>query len=148
MEGRRLQGDRRKRPTPLLSRYIFFGGRRKGPRRSADRTVHVFSDVYSGWLFMALVGLAVLGILDSFFTLALLQGGVAVEANPVMAYFLHHGSTPFLFSKYSLTILSVLAFCLCKNISIARAALAGALILYGSLVLYELGLLSHAGLLL
>ena len=32
----RLGVDRRRRPTPALSRYTFRGGRRRGPRRAAD----------------------------------------------------------------------------------------------------------------
>ena len=44
---RRLVPDRRSRPTPRLSRYSLFGGRRSDPQRAEEREGS-FVDVYSG----------------------------------------------------------------------------------------------------
>ena len=143
VEQRDTQGgsDRRRRPTPMVSRYTFVGGRRRTARREEDRKRHVFVDLYSTRLMVAVVALATLSIVDAFFTLALVKEQVVVEANPIMAYYLSLGDSSFLAVKILITILSITVFCLCKNFRVVRVSLLAVMFLYFSVVLYEFGLI-------
>ena len=52
--------DRRKRPTPFVSRYTFWGGRRKLIRREEDKRKHNFVDLYSPSLLIILLVVLIL----------------------------------------------------------------------------------------
>lgn len=138
----RLQGDRRRKPTPILSRYTFFGGRRQAVRRASDLRTHRFVDRYGPRLLTALFILFGLTQLDGFLTLILIESGVAAEANPFMAFCLDHGPAVFLVVKTLVTALSVCIFCLCHRVTMARVSLACAIAVYLTLVVYELHMLS------
>jgi hypothetical protein len=142
-EKRDKQGgpDRRSQPTPMVSRYTFVGGRRRSVRRKEDRKRHMFVDLYSTRLLVAVLALATLSIADALFTLALVKEHVVVEANPVMAYYLSLGDSSFLAVKIFITMLSVTVFCLCKNFRVVRVSLLAVMFLYFSVVLYEVGLI-------
>ena len=137
---RRNIPDRRKRPTSPLN-WRFYHGRRKANRRDTDPQGNYYVDRYSFWASMAAIGIVVLSLLDSFFTLVLLQQG-AVEVNPIMRLALRFGSYPFFFIKYFLTILSVVLLLIHKNfyfgktISIKNIIL-GLGLAYLVLVIYE-----------
>lgn len=138
----RLCPDRRKKPTPLLSRYSFAGGRRRTVRRASDQTRYQFVDQYGTRLLTALFILFGLALLDGFLTLILVESGIAVEANPVMAYCLDHGAAVFLAVKTLVTALSVCIFCISHRFVLARVSLACAIAVYLILVVYELNMLS------
>ena len=70
----RRGNDRRRRPTAAISRYSFFGGRRRGDRRSPN-AANIYVDVYEPWLAGVLVAIGVLCALDAVFTLVYLQKG-------------------------------------------------------------------------
>ena len=55
--------DRRKRPTPMLSRFLFVGRRRGG--RRGDEKDYVYVDKPGGWIVAAFVALLVLSLLDA-----------------------------------------------------------------------------------
>jgi hypothetical protein len=134
--------DRRKKPTPLISRYTLFGGRRGVVRRASDQRRYQFVDRYGESLLAALLILFGLTLLDGFLTLILVESGLAVEANPVMAFCLDHGATMFLVVKTFVTSLSVCIFCLCHRLTVARVSLACAIVVYLTLVVYEVNMLS------
>jgi hypothetical protein len=52
---KRFHFDRRRRTTPLISRYTFTGGRRRTVRRITDRGRHLLVDFYSPRLMVALL---------------------------------------------------------------------------------------------
>jgi hypothetical protein len=135
--------DRRRGPTPMLSRYTFVGGQRRTARRREDRSRHVFVDLYSTRLLVAVLALATLSIMDAFCTLALVKEQVVVEANPVMAYYLSLGDSSFLAVKILITMLSITVFCLCKNFRVVRVSLLAVVFLYFSVVMYEFGLIQN-----
>ena len=68
----RRNTDRRERPTPRLSRYSFFGGRRRGPRR-AHEVQGAFVDLYEPRLLLLVLWTALLNLFDTFFTIVHLQ---------------------------------------------------------------------------
>ncbi len=75
--------------------------RRKQHRRE-DESPDAQRDWYHPRLFVLVVGIMLMSILDAFLTLKLLSGG-AIEANPVMAYFLGIGVPAFIMSKMIMT---------------------------------------------
>lgn len=81
MERRRIE-DSRKEPTPFWSFYAFFG-RRRGLRRKSDRDKGGYLDRYSPILFFLIVLILALNILDSLFTMMILDLG-GREFNPIV----------------------------------------------------------------
>ena len=139
--GNRIIPDRRKRPTPFISRYSFIGGRRKTIRREEDKKKHVFVDLYSTRLFIIVIILSALSIIDSYFTLSLIKGNLAVEINPIMAFFLDQGSTPFVLTKYLFTTIPLFILCICKNRPATRVLVVLTVCLYLFVIMHELNLM-------
>lgn len=130
--------DRRKRPTPRFSRYTFFGGRRKEARREGERT-DSFVDLYPNALLFLFAWIAMMNLLDSFFTLVHLQAG-GIELNPFAALLLETGRVGFVVWKSILIGAAVLVLCLHKNFVLARLGILIAAASYTALVVYHLSL--------
>jgi hypothetical protein len=127
--------ERRQRPTPMMSRWIFRGRRRSG-RRDGERE-KVYVDRPGAWVIAAFSIVVALSIMDAGFTLYLLKRG-ATEANPVMRAALHLGDHAFILIKTSMTILAAGFLMLHKNWPLGRVCLALALFGYSALTLYHL----------
>jgi hypothetical protein len=138
---RRFLHDRRKQPTPFISRYTFIGGRRRTVRREEERKKYTFVDLYSTPLFLALLLLLILNVSDSYLTITLIKNNVAAEANPIMAFYLEYGHLPFFTAKFLITAIPIFIFCICKNFSITKASLVSAIFIYLSIITYELNML-------
>ena len=108
--------DRRKRKIPRL-KYLLFGGQRKMIRRSEDKQQMIILDNYSPRLLTFVLIILTLSLADGFFTLHVTDHG-AIEANPVMAYFLDLSPWAFMSVKYLLTCLSVICFLILNNLYI------------------------------
>jgi len=108
--------DRRKGKIPRL-KYLLFGGQRKMIRRSEDKQQMIILDNYSPRLLAFVLVILTLSLADGFFTLHLTDHG-AIEANPVMAYFLDLSPWAFMSVKYLLTTLSVICFLILNNLYI------------------------------
>lgn len=136
--------DRRSRPTPLFSRYTFFG-RRKTVRRLDDSCLHCYVDRYDlSSVLLVLVSL-ILCVADAFMTMYLIDNG-ATELNPIMEKLLGHKPFLFLLVKYSLTALGMVWLLIHKNFyplngtySVQRFMVVVP-ILYATLILYEMTL--------
>jgi uncharacterized protein DUF5658 len=134
-EDERQVEDRRRRPTPMLSRYVFWG-RRRGGRRAGEQ-VRIYVDRPGPWVITACVLLVALSIADAHVTLRILSAG-GQEVNPVMRRVLALGDGPFVFVKIALTVLGALVLCLHKTWPLGRACLWLALGGYGLLTAYHL----------
>ena len=130
--------DRRRCPTPILSKYTLWGGRRKESRRKGDKRNHKYVDLYSTRLLVAVLFLLSLSCIDAFLTLELINRGVVYEANPVMAFFLNKGAFQFSLIKFTITSLSLMVICLLKNVKITRICLPLVMNIYLIVVVYEL----------
>jgi hypothetical protein len=130
--------DRRRRPTPALSRYTLWGGRRKTIRRTPEKRTHIFVDLYSTRLFFLIVTIISLSCMDAYLTLLLIENGKVAEANPVMAALLSYGIFPFIFVKFIVTAAALLVLCLFKNARITRISLPLALKVYLIVIAYEI----------
>jgi hypothetical protein len=141
-ECRRINGsDRREERTPLISRYSLGGGRRQRARRKEDRRRHLFADSYSLHLLVVLMALLLFSYIDSYLTLTLIYHNIATEGNPIMAFHMEHGILSFIFNKGFITSVSLVVLCTLKNLYIAKVGLILSVLLYFSVVLYELFLL-------
>ncbi len=129
-------GDRRVRPTPMISRYTFLGGRRKQGRRT-DEKEDVYVDVYSPKLVMLLLVFFSLTVIDSVSTLIYLGKG-GQELNPIAQWMIDQGSTFFVVMKGVLSGVCLLFVMLHKNFKPARTALGVGFSFYFLLGLYHL----------
>ncbi len=86
--------------------YGFTRSRRHNPRRGEDEEVR-FLDWHHPWLFFLAIGTMLLSCADAFMTLQLLERGM-IEANPIMAAMIGHGTTAFAVSKMAMTGTSIL----------------------------------------
>ena len=130
--------DRRVNPTPRFSRFTIFGGRRRRARRDGEGT-DSFVDVYPNALLFLLAWIAVMNLLDSFFTLVHLQAG-GIELNPFAAILLGTGRVGFVVWKSVLIGLAILVLCLHKNFVLARIGILIAAASYTALIVYHLSL--------
>jgi hypothetical protein len=131
--------DRRRRPTPMFSRYLFWGRRRVG-RRHGEQT-RIYVDRPGAWTITACVLLVALSIADAHVTLSILTAG-GEEVNPVMRSVLALGDAPFVVVKIGLTVAGALVLCLHKSWPLGRACLWVALGGYGILTAYHLAALA------
>jgi hypothetical protein len=75
----------------------------------------IILDKYSSKLLTFILVVLALSLADGFFTLHLTNHG-AIEANPVMAYFLDLSPWAFMSVKYLLTSLGVICFLILNNL--------------------------------
>ncbi len=134
----RIISDRRRCPTPVFSRHTIWGGKRKTIRRETEKERHLFVDLYSTRLLIAVLSLLCLSCLDAFMTLSLIETGKAVEANPFMAFFLDYGIMPFTVGKFIITASALTVLVLFKNVRITRYVLPLAINIYIVIVIYEI----------
>ena len=130
--------DRRRAPTPRLSRWSFVGGRRATVRRSDEREGS-FVDRYSLRLWMLILWVALMNVADSYFTLVHLQAG-GIELNPIADRLLEAGRVRFVLLKSLLIGLALTVLCIHKNFFLARVGLWLAAGTYTALCLYHLSL--------
>ena len=110
--------DRRTNNKARL-KYLLYNGRRERFRRDEDRGKAFIFDRYNQNLFLAITTILILSILDAVLTLVVIQRG-ASELNPVMAYFLQHGTLTFIVAKYALTSIGVLILLIFKNVFLTK----------------------------
>jgi hypothetical protein len=128
--------DRRKRPTSMLSRYTFFGGRRVAGRR-AEEMENVYVDVYSMRLVALLLLFFTLTVIDSVSTLIYLGKG-GRELNPIAQWMIEQGNMFFVLAKGIVSGLCLLFVMLHKNFKPARLALGVGFSFYFLLAAYHL----------
>lgn len=126
---RRTSVDRRRGPTPMLSRHTF-QGKRKASRRVEDTERYLYVDRYNLPLFLFLLSILLLGVADAFLTLYHVQVNEAEELNPIMAFFLGISPSVFFHVKYVLTALCLLVLCLHKNLPLVKYLLGMVFVIY------------------
>ena len=136
---RRMRRDRR----GFSWRTVVFGfthSRRRQARRHEESDL-VFVDWHHPWLFFLSVGIMLLSCVDAFLTLTLLQRGM-IEANPVMAAMLGHGTGLFAISKVAMTGTGILVLVFLAKFHFMNRFRTGLLLtaffsLYCCLICYE-----------
>lgn len=128
--------DRRKRPTPMLSRYWLRGRRRQAGRRDGDNR-HVYVDRYTRAEVAVVLWLVAASLADLGLTLLHIRGGGA-EANPIMDWFLSLGGAPaFACAKVVMTAIPVLFLLLHARFRGTWPALLGLSVMYAALLVYH-----------
>ena len=138
-DNRRRQVDRRRRPTPMFSRFTL-RGRRTRIRRDADLGRGRYIDRSTGRHLALIVLLMVFITLDALSTLHILdQGGN--EVNPLMENALQRGVGWFLMIKLVPLPVAFLLLSIHRYFRWVRWALLALVAVYGSLALYHVSLL-------
>ncbi len=136
---KRVLKDRRKKPTPGLSRYTFFG-RRRSIRRTQEREKGGYVDRYSYVLFFFLVLVLGLNILDSIFTMMILDMK-GWELNPIVQSVMNIHGDRFWIWKFGIVSASLILLCLHSRFKWVKGTLVAVTAIYLLVVLYQLFLL-------
>jgi hypothetical protein len=138
---KRTLNDRRKQPTPGLSRYTFFG-RRRTLRRRSDQQRGGYVDRYSSSLFFFLVAIVGLNVLDALFTMMILDLK-GWEANPAVRSVIDLYGTKFWIWKFSIVSVSLALLCLHSRFRLVKEIIIAVGCLYVIVVAYQVFLLLH-----
>jgi len=138
---KRTLKDRRKQPTPGLSRYTFFG-RRRTLRRKSDQQRGGYVDRYSSSLFFFLVAIVGLNVLDALLTMMILDLK-GWEANPAVRSVIDLYGTKFWIWKFSIVSVSLALLCLHSRFKLVKEIIIAVGCLYVIVVAYQVFLLLH-----
>ena len=137
-----LMEDRRKKPTPMLSPYIF-NGRRKGFSKQNGFPKEGYVDHYGPALLFFLVLILGLNCLDSFFTLRILHYG-GRELNPIVESIITLLGEKFWIWKFAIISFCSIILCLHSQYKGVKIAIWLLCVLYIGLIGYQLiGLAIH-----
>jgi hypothetical protein len=137
----RNMSDRRRKPTPGLSRHTFFG-RRTRIRRKEERDRGGYLDRYSAKLFFFLILILGLNVLDALFTIMILDSRGS-EANPVVAAVMDLYGTKFWIWKFGIVSICLVLLCLHVRFKRVREIIIGISSLYIAVILYQIYLLLY-----
>ena len=115
--------ERRQRPTPMVSRFTFFGGKRK-QSRSPEESHDTYVDVYDSRLVVLVLVFFALTIFDAIATVYYIDHARGTEANPIADWMLRQGRPFFVMAKGVPTALLLLFVMIHKNFRYGRLALA------------------------
>ncbi len=127
--------DRRKRPTPFISRYTF-RGRRRASRRGEEKH-NYYVDRLGSRVWWVIGVVVLLSVIDSIFTLYFINKGYQ-EVNPVMNIAIIIGKPTFIIFKYLLTILGILVVGMHKNFILVKPLMALIIAMYTFLNCYHI----------
>jgi hypothetical protein len=130
----RKQIDRRSNPSSPGS-ICLLGGRRKNVRRAEDAKRGYYVDLYSKRSVFIISTILIMSIIDGYLTLSLVEQG-AMEANPIMRFYLQLNTPLFLSVKYAVSYMSVFLLLIHKNFYIFKTSLSVKQIILGILGIY------------
>jgi hypothetical protein len=132
---RRVFKDRRRKPTPLLSRYTLWG-RRKTLRRKEDQERGGYVDRYDSSLLFFLVLIVGLNVLDSLFTMIILECG-GQEINPLVRAAIEVYGDQFWVWKFTIVSVNIILLCLHSRFRYVDKILLWITILYLGIISYQ-----------
>ncbi len=133
--------DRRRIPTPILSRFTLWGRRTVNSHPGAPRR-NYYVDRTDGTFRSVALGVCIFIAIDGFATLQIVSHGGG-EANPLMAWVLNHSWQLFLAVKIAAAISALVLLHSHGRFPIIRKVGFFLLAVYGAVVLYHLYLLLH-----
>jgi hypothetical protein len=128
--------DRRRRPTPMLSRYTFLGGRRRTFQSSNDAE-DSYVDLYDARMVTLVLVFFALTVFDAIATVYYIDHVHGSEWNPIADWMLRRGRVFFVLAKGIPTGLMLLFVMIHKNFRYGRIALAIGFGFYFLLGLYH-----------
>ena len=135
----RIRQDRRKQPTPGLSRYTFFG-RRRTFRRKSDQEKGGYIDRYSSTLFFFVILILGLNVLDVLLTVMILDLK-AWELNPIVRSVIEAHGDRFWIWKFAIVSVSLILLCLHSKLKPVITILVALCSIYLLVILYQIFLL-------
>jgi len=135
--------DRRQRPTRMLSRYTFVGGRRR-TFQSATEAEDSYVDLYNSRLVTLVLVFFALTIFDAIATVYYIDHVQGTEWNPIAGWMLNQGRVFFVMAKGVPTGLMLLFVMIHKNFRYGRIALAIGFAFYFLLGVYHVFLQTAA----
>jgi hypothetical protein len=132
--------DRRKTPTPILSRYTITG-RRSRLRRKADQDKGGYIDRYGNGLFLWVLLVFALNIFDAAFTRIILACG-GHEVNPFMHWLIETCGDQFIPWKCAIISGSIVILCLHSKFQSVKPVFYLCTVLYSVVVIYQMILIS------
>ncbi|MGC8810125.1 MAG: DUF5658 family protein [bacterium] len=136
---RRVLKDRRKKPTPILSRYTFWG-RRKELRRKTDQERGGYVDRYSPGILFFMTLIIGLNILDAIFTTMILDLG-GYELNPIVRSVIFLYGDNFWLWKFGVVSASLILLCLHSKFRMVKPIIFGITLIYIAVISYQLQLI-------
>ncbi len=138
---RRHVEDRRKQPTPAWSFHTFLG-RRRLLRRKGEEEKLGSVDRYSPTLLFFLLLILGLNILDSFFTMMIMDLG-GVELNPMVRFFMKIHGDKFWIWKFVIVASCLVTLCLHRGFKLIRTIVILISAVYLLIVVYQIFVVSH-----
>ena len=138
---RRTTGERRRQPTPSWGFYTFFG-RRRWLRRKSDQEKGGYTDRYSPFVFFLIISILALNILDSLFTMIILDLG-GRELNPVVKSVMALHGDHFWIYRFLMVSGSLVLLSLHRGARFFRGILIAISSIYLIIVLYQVFLINH-----
>lgn len=136
---RRKLKDRRTKPTPALSRFIIWG-RRRAFRRKDEQGSGGYVDRYDGRLFLILTLALGLNVLDSWFTMVILEDG-GREINPVVGSVIQLYGDGFWVWKFAIVSVCLILLCLHTKFRLVRPAILSISAINIFVILYQIFLI-------
>jgi hypothetical protein len=137
----RILKDRRKQPTPALSRFILRGWRRDF-RRKEDQERGGYVDRYGSGLLFLIVLIAGLNILDALFTMMILEDG-GLEMNPIVHNAIQIYGDRFWIWKFVMVSIPLILLCIHNKFRLAIPAMLGISAIYMTVVLFQIFLMLY-----
>ncbi len=140
-KNRRSPVDRRIKPTPHWSWFTFFG-RRKSLRRKKDQERGGYVDRYSYILFFLLVLILGLNILDSLFTMMIIDLG-GQEVNPLVRAFIELHGDMFWIWRFVIASIALILLYLHRGFIMVRRMIIAIGSIYIVIVVYQMYLIFY-----
>jgi len=130
--------DRRKQPTPGISRYTL-RGRRKTFRRKEDQERGGYVDRYHSGLLILITLAAGLTVLDALFTMMILDDG-GWEVNPVVRSVIQLYGDRFWVWKFVIVSFALTLLCLHSKFRLVIPVILGLTAISVTVILYQISL--------
>ncbi len=136
---RRVLQDRRKQPTPGLSKFTIWG-RRRTFRREEDKKRGGYVDRYGSGLLFILMLVAGLNVLDALLTMMILDDG-GWEVNPVVRSVIHLYGERFWAWKFVIVSFPLVLLCLHSKFRMVLTIILGISAFMTTVVFYQIYLI-------
>ncbi len=133
---KRVVKDRRKQPTPGLSKFTLWG-RRKAFRRREDQDRGGYVDRFHPVLLLLLTLVVGLTVLDALFTMMILDDG-GREINPIVDSVIQLYGDKFWVWKFIIVSISLILLCIHSKFRLVMPVILGVAIINAMLILYEI----------
>ena len=133
---RRRVKDRRKTPTPGISKFTLWG-RRKTFRRKEDQGIGGYVDHYHSGLLILLTLAVGLTVLDAFFTMIILDDG-GWEINPIVRSVIQLYGHRFWIWKFLIVSISLTLLCIHSKFRFVTPVILGVITVSVLVILYQI----------